>query len=130
MVARIKRDFENSLFHVFSNADELEIQALGEPQTLDGVSYRVGFVHSEAVRDWLIFFDGDGRIARMEFQGEGPAGPAKQTVIYGDWQKVGGIEFPHQQKVLLDDKPYLETKVMKLEINPELAADLFIKPAS
>jgi len=68
-----KEDFERSFFRLFQHPEQLEAQAL-EPRTIDGASYAAAFLKSDVVRDWVVMFDADGRIARMEYSGEGPEG--------------------------------------------------------
>lgn len=124
----MKREYERSLFRLFSNPAAVPVQALDQPQTVDGVTYNVAFVKSELVRDLTLFFAPDGRLARVESQGEGPMGPAKQTEIYDVWQPVSGIQYPSATRMLMDGKPFMEGKVTAVSFNEPLADDLFKKP--
>jgi zinc protease len=130
LLTQYRKGYESSLYRVFGSPDDLEVQALSEPRTVDGVSYSVAFVKSEVVLDWLLFFDAEGKLARMEYQGEGPMGPALQTEIFGDWRPVGDLQFPHERTVLLDGEPFLTEKIVGIELNPELDAAQFAKPSS
>ena len=126
----IQRQYEHSFFRLFGTPDAYQVQALDESRTVDGVSYNVALVKSEIVRDWLLFFAPDGSLARMEYQGEGMnGGPAKQAEVYADWKPAGDLKYPYSEKGLVDDKPVLEAKVTSVKLNPELADDLFKKPA-
>jgi hypothetical protein len=126
---KMKEEYERSLFHVFGHPEELQVQALPEPRTIEGASYSAAFVKSETVRDWMMFFDAEGRLARMEYAGEGPAGPARATKVMSDWRPVGALQYPHSNRLLLDNQPLMESVVTAAKLNPELAADLFKRPA-
>jgi hypothetical protein len=128
MAEGIKQEYERSLYHVLGHPEDLELQALPDPQTIDGASYSVAFVKSELVKDWTLAFGADGRLARMEYQGGGPAGPAKATQIFSDWKPEGSIQFPHSMKVLLDGKQYLEARIQSVKFNTAIPDSLFRKP--
>jgi zinc protease len=126
----IKKEYERSLFRLFAEPGAFQVQALDEPKTVDGVTCSVALVKSATTPDWLLFFAPDGRLAGMEFQGEGMGGgPAKVAQSYGDWKPVGSIQYPYSEKTLMNDKPMMEAKVTSLTLNPTLADDLFKKPA-
>jgi zinc protease len=126
--AEIKKEFERSLFHLFGSPATCKLQAL-EPKTVDGVAYEVALVKSEAVKDWVLYFAPDGSLARAEYLGEGMAGPAKQTEIFGDWKPIGAVRYPHSSRMLMDDKPLMDNKVTAIKFDAEMADDLFKKPA-
>jgi zinc protease len=126
---QMKKEFERSLFKLFSEPGGYEVQALDEPKTVEGTAYTVAVVKSESTKDWMLFFTADGALARMEYMGEGMGGgPAKVTTIFGDWKPVGAIQYPHSEKVLMDDKPMMDAKVTSMKLNPELADAIFAKP--
>ena len=125
----VKGRYERSLFRLFGHPETVPVQALPEPRTIDGVSYRVAFVKSEATKDWTLFFAPDGRLGGMEYQGDGPAGPARLTEIYSDWQRQGSIEYPDKDRLLMDGKPLMEGKLTAAKFNVELAPEIFTKPA-
>lgn len=127
----IKEEWERSFFRLFGSPDDVDIQAADKPATIDGVSYRVAVVKSSLVRDWTLYFAPDGRLARMEFQGEGPGGgPAKQTEIYADWKQVGKVQYPHAQKVLLDGAPFSVVTVTAVQVGAAIDESTFKKPGS
>ena len=83
----------------------------------------------ETTKDWLLYFAPGGALARMEYVGEGMGGgPARLVETYGEWMPVGNIKYPHAETTLMDDKPVLEAKLTNLNLNPELADELFKKP--
>ena len=124
----VKQDYERSLFRLFGHAGEIPVQAMPEPQTVDGVAYEVAFVKSELLKDWTISFAPDGRLARMEYQTQGPQGPAHATLTLSDWRAVGKIQYPHQAQVLMDGKPFIESRVTQAKFNETLPDSLFRKP--
>ena len=95
---------------------------------MDGKPYRAAFVTSETVKEWTIAFAPDGRLARMEYLAKGQAGPAKATVTYSDWRPEGTIQLPHATTVLMDGKPFMDSKLTVAQFNPPLADSLFSKP--
>jgi len=123
-----KEEYERSLFRIFRQPEQLEVQALPEPRTIDGVSYSVAFVKSDIVPDWMLCFDAEGRLARMEYSGDGPQGPAKITEVYKDWRPVGSVQYPYSNQMLVDGKPVMESTVTAAKANPELPESLFKKP--
>lgn len=126
----LRRKYEQSFFRLFGEPGAFQVQALGEPKTLDGVTYEVALVKSETIKDWLLYFAPDGSLARMEYQGEGmTGGPAKTTEIYGDWRPVDDLKYPFSEKTLMDDQPVMESKTANVKLNPTLADELFKKPA-
>ena len=125
----LRGQYERSLYRLFGAPAAFEVQALTEPRTVDGVACAVALVKNSTTRDWLLFFAPDGRLAGMEYQGEGMgSGPAKVADSYSDWRPVGGIQYPHSEKTVVDDKPMMDARVTSLKLNPELADDLFKKP--
>jgi zinc protease len=123
-------EFAQSLFNLFANGSKLQVQALPEAKTVDGVKYDVALVKSEEVKDWMLYFGPDGRLGRMEFLSQGPQGPATELQIYGDWKPVGTIQYPHAVTVLLNGEKYVEAKMATAELNPTLDPSLFAKPAN
>lgn len=127
--AKMKEEYERSLFHLLGRPEKLQVQALPEPRTIDGTTYSAAHVTSDLIRDWILYFDAQGRLAGLEYSGEGPQGPGKVMEMYGDWRPVGAIQYPHATKMLLDGTPMMEAIVVEAKLNPELAATLFRKPA-
>jgi hypothetical protein len=64
----------------------------------------------------------------MEYMGDGPAGPAKQTEVYADWKPIGKLKYPHGRKVLLDGKPFMESNATAVSMDVPLDAATFAKP--
>ena len=128
-VASFKRQYLTSMFHLFGHPEDLEVRALEEPRVVDGTSYQVAAVKSDDVRDWTLLFAPDGSLTRMERQSENPQLPGLELTIYGDWRAVGGLRYPHVEKVVVAGQPFMEGKVASLKLNPELDEAVFKKPA-
>jgi hypothetical protein len=128
-LSKVKQEYERSLFQLFSNPASYKVQAL-EPKTVGGVICEVALVKSETIKDWLLYFAPDGLLARMEYVGDGPRGPAKLTEVFSDWKPAAAIRYPYNTRMLLDDEPFMETKVTAITFNAEMADDLFNKPAA
>jgi predicted Zn-dependent peptidase len=126
----MKQEYERSLFHVLGHPSEIQAQALPEPQTVDGVTYAVAFVKSERVRDWMLYFSPDGKLARMEYTAEGRQGPTKQTAILDDWKPLGAIQYPHAMKLIMDGKPFMEMTVASAKLDAAFDEAIFKKPAN
>ena len=126
----LRRKYEQSLCRLFGAPGSFQVQALDGPETVDGVTCAVALVKSEATRDWRLYFAPDGRLSRMEYQGEGLSGrPARTTEIYGQWKPVGGVRYPFREKTLMDDQSVMDARVTSVKLNPTLADHLFEKPA-
>ncbi len=128
VIDNVRQGWERSLYRLFGHPEDLELQALPEPQTIDGTPYRVAFVKSEAVKEWTLGFAPDGRLARMEYQTKGQAGPAKATVTLSDWHAEGAVQLPHATVVLMDGKPLVDSRLTAVRFNGVLPDSLFSKP--
>ena len=124
-----KEHWERSLFHLFGNPDEIQIQAADEPKNIDGVAYNVAYVKSDQVRDWTLYFAPDGWLARMDFQSEGPQGPGGATEIYSDWKPVGPVQYPHESKTLMNGELFADSKVSVAVLGGSVDEAQFKKPA-
>jgi zinc protease len=124
----VRQSWERSLYRLFGHPEDVQIQALAEPQSVDGTPYRVAFVKSDAVKEWTVAFAPDGRLARMEYQAKGQAGPAKATVTFSDWHAEGALQIPHGTVVLMDGKPFVDSKLTAVHFNAVLPDSLFRKP--
>lgn len=64
-------------------------------------------------------------IKSVNTQEGGPQGPMTITSKFSDYKEVGGIAFPHTQNLEGMGPAPMKMTVSKVEINPELADDLF-----
>ena len=129
MAADVKEEYTRSLFNLFAHGDQLEVQALDD-KTVDGVTYHVGLVKSDLIRDWQLFFAPDGKLARMEFMDKGPNGDATFTSIYDDWRAVGSIQYPYANQLLIAGDKFMDAKLTDAKVNPTLGDDVFKKPTN
>jgi hypothetical protein len=129
MSTEVRKQYERSLFHLFAHPESLQVQALPEPREIDGVSLRAAVVNGALTRDWTLLFAPDGALARMEYQDEGPQGPARLTEVYADWRPEGAVQFPHATTVLVDGKPLMEGKLTIAKFNETLGPEVFRKPS-
>lgn len=126
----IGAEWQRSLFHLFGQPDDVTVRADDAPYTLEGVVYRVGHAKTRATTPITLYFAPDGTLARVEYAGPGPRGETQLTDVLADWQSVGALRYPHQRAVLIEGKPYLQSKLKTLKLNPPLADSLFKKPGS
>jgi len=124
----VREEYERSLFYLFGHADQIQVAA-AEPQTIDGVDYRVARVRGGAVPEFSLYFAPDGRLARIEYQGDGPQGPALNTEILSDWRRAGKVQYPYGRRVLIDGEPYLEAKVTQVTFDAPIEDSSFSKPS-
>jgi hypothetical protein len=66
----------------------------------------------------------------MEYQDEGPQGPARNVDLVSDWRPVGGVRFPHGRTVTLDGTPFLEATVTSVSFNTAMPDPTFARPAA
>jgi zinc protease len=123
-------EWERSLFHVFGHPDDVALRAADDPQSINGVAYRVGYAKTAAGQEFTLYFAPDGSLARVDFVGHGPRGDATQTEILSDWKPVGAIRYPHRRELLIEGQPYLESSLNSLMLDPPLEDSLFKKPGS
>lgn len=130
MASSVEEDYARTLFNLFGNADKLEVQALPDKKTVDGVAYSVALVKHPTIRDWQLYFAPDGRLARMDFMDKGPGGEALFTQTFDDWRALGNLQYPYASKVLMAGQPFMDAKVTSAKVNPALDEAMFKKPAN
>ena len=125
------KDWERSLWRLFSEPAAVELSALEAPEVVDGVSYRAAAVSGAKTQDLVLLFNADNKLAGFAYQDEGAGqmGPARVTQLFSGWSAEGAIQYPHSVKILRDGKPFLDGKVTSLQLNPTLADAIFKKPA-
>ena len=123
-------EWQRSMFHLFGHPDEVTLRAADTTRTIDGVAYSFGFAKTATGQEFTLYFGPDGSLARSEYDGHGPNGPAHQTEIYSDWRAVGGIRWPYQRQMLMDGQPYLESSLNSITLDPALDDSVFKKPGS
>lgn len=127
----VAKDYQKSLWRLFSTPDAVELLALDTPETIDGVKYNAAAVQGSKLQDHVLLFTTDGQYAGMAYQddGGGQMPPARVVELRTDWSAEGAIQYPHTFKMTRDGKPFLDGKVTAIKLNPALADDVFKKPA-
>ena len=125
----VKEEYERSLFNLFANADRMQVQALPDTKTIDGVAYHVALVKSDVIRDWQLFFAPDGKLARMEFMDKGPNGEATFASLFSDWRPLGAIQYPYANQTLIAGEKFMEATLTDAKVNPRSRRDLH-RPAN
>lgn len=123
------KDWERSLWRLFSDP-AIELVAVPEKETIDGVAYDVAVVSGAKSQDLVLLFDPQGRLAGMASMDDNPQmGPARMVQLLSDWKPVGAVQYPHAVKMLRGGELFMDGKVSAILLNPTIAADTFAKPA-
>ncbi len=123
------KDWERSLWRLYGDAS-VELVAVPEKETIDGVAYDVAVVSGAKSQDLVLLFDPQGRLAGMASHDDNPQmGPARMVQLYSDWKSAGALQYPHTLKMLRGGEPFMTGKVSAIVLDPKLAADTFAKPA-
>ena len=126
----LAKQYERSLYHLFSDPAKLKLQALEEPVKIGNATYRAALVQSDRIHDWVLLFGTDGRLAGMEYRDEGAQGPAQTVDLMSDWRPVGGVQFPHGRTVTMDGAPFLEAEVTSASFNAAMPEPTFARPTT
>jgi len=127
----LAKDWERSLWRLFSDPAKVELVALEQPEKVGDASYRAAAVTGAKSQDLTLLFAEDGSLAGLAFQDEGNAqmGPARVVQLYEDWSPEGALRYPHQSRLLRDGEPFVEMKVAAVRLNPAVSDETFRKPA-
>ena len=125
----VSEDLERSLIRLFADPSRLNVQAMTDTRTLDGVECKVAVVKSEIISDWQLFFAPDGHLAGMSYLDKGPSGEATFVATYDDWRDVGGFKYPFSEKLSVDGQPFVDSKLQSVKVNPALSDSLFAMPS-
>lgn len=115
-------------FHdLLTQADTFRIQFLKE-DVVDGQPVNVLLVRDEEGSKWKKLFVNQksgllmAEESLMDMMGQGKK-PGR--TVYGDYRQVKGLPFAHTVRVEFDGKPFMESKVTQVEVNPALDDSLF-----
>jgi zinc protease len=127
----VAKDWERSLWRLFSDPAKVELSALEAPEVVDGVSYRAAVMVGAKTQDLVVLFTEDGKLAGFAYhsEGGGQMPPARAAELLSGWSAEGALQYPHAMRTLRDGKPFMESKVTSLQLNPTLADAIFKKPA-
>lgn len=125
------KDWERSLWRLFSDPAKVDLVALDEPEKVGETSYRAAAVPGAKSQDLTLLFTADGTLAGCAYQDEGAGqmGPARVVQLLEDWSAEGGLQYPHQSKVLRDGAPFVAMKTTSVKLNPAVTDETFRKPA-
>ena len=118
--------FRNRLW-LLGHFEDLNIQAL-DPIQEDGIQLNRVFVRNDLVKEFMLFFDSDGALVRMDYMGKGPQGPVKASTRYVTFMEVDGIMFPSTIELYHDGEIFLTGTTTSVEVNPEVDMTIFDKP--
>ncbi len=127
----IAKDWDKSMWRLFGRADEVQLIALDQPETLNGTSYQAAKLKGSKTPDLLVLFAADGHLAGFAYQDEGnrQMGPARVVELFSNWGAEGALQYPHALQMYRDGKIFVDGKVTSLQLNPAVSDDLFRKPA-
>jgi hypothetical protein len=81
-------------------------------------------------QQWRWYVDPQsGHVLRVQYEGNGPAGPGTRTVDLSEWKAVDGITVPFHEEVTSDGQPAATVAVSSYEFNPTVDPKIFDKPA-
>ena len=123
--ARLKR-FTGRL-RLLTSYSDLQVQTL-EPVEEDGRNLQRVFVDTPEVKDLILFFDDDGRLVGMDYQGRGPEGPTAVSVRHISFTEVDGIGFPARSTMTHNGEPFVTGTVKSIVVNPEVDPAIFQRP--
>lgn len=74
----------------------------------------------------------DGRVLRQTFQGTNPMTRAdgNAVVTFSDYRELDGRMVPHKEVIQFDGQEFGTLELEKFEVNPEIEASAFEKPAA
>lgn len=105
--------------------DDLEVQATGS-ETVDGRELRTVRITPPAGEPFTLYVDAEsGLPQRMDYTTIGQSGPVALTDIYEDYQEVDGVMIAFTVVSLRDGEEAQRSLVQEVDVNPEVADDLF-----
>ena len=114
----------------YRGGDELDAVAGGESE-VDGTPCREVQVSMWDTSSTLCVAE-DGTVSRQSFDGNHPmtGAPGAFEVHYSDYREVSGRRVAHRREMAIDGTPLLTITIETLEVDPEIASDLFKRPES
>ncbi len=108
----------------------LEAAAAGS-EAVDGVPCEVVQVdfRGASSRLWIA---ADGRVLKQTYQGDNPMtrAPGSFEVLYSDYREIEGRKVPHTQVIAIDGQEFATLTLESFEVDPEVDAALFERPAA
>jgi hypothetical protein len=128
MLADAEAERMRDVLWVLTHCGELSLQTM-DPVTEGDASFQRVFVASDVVKDWVLYFDADGMLAGMDYQGTDEQGPASMAVRYPTFMEVSGIKVPATIEVRREGEPFLTGTVTSVEVNPVIDDTIFQRPS-
>jgi hypothetical protein len=124
----VREEYERSLFYLFGHADQIQVAA-AEPQTIEGVNYRVARVRGGAVPELLAVLRARRPARAHRVRGRrSPGSRAEHRDPVGLAPRREGA-VPVRRRVLIDGEPYLEAKVTQVTFDAPIDDSSFSKPS-
>ncbi|MDP2961026.1 MAG: hypothetical protein Q8N71_06340, partial [candidate division Zixibacteria bacterium] len=108
-------------------ATDLKIQFLGAEE-YEGKKLDVILISDPAGNELKIYVDQTTYLpVKQTYRGSGMTGPATMEEIFSDFRDVSGVKLPFHQLTNSDGQKFAESKVLEVNINPEVDPNLFVK---
>ncbi len=125
-------DLGRNLLYITRYGAPSEVEAVaGGSAEVEGAACRWVEVSYESASSRLCVA-ADGRALKQTYQSVHPftGAPGNFEVVYSDYREVDGFLVPHLQTTAIDGEAFATTTRQSAEINPEVDAALFVRPAA
>jgi predicted Zn-dependent peptidase len=125
-------DLGRNLLYIARYGGPSEVEAIaGGSAEVDGTACRWVEVSYEVTSSRLCIA-ADGRVLAQTYQSTHPftGAPGNFEVVYSDYREVDGFLVPFRQTTSIDGEAFATTTRESAEINPEIDATLFVRPAA
>ena len=125
-IKETKADLFRSFINLFQ-ATDLKIQFLGAEE-YEGKKLDVILISDPAGNELKIYVDQTTYLpVKQTYRGSGMTGPATMEEVFSDFRDVSGVKLPFHQLTNSDGQKFAESKVLEVNVNPEVDPNLFIK---
>jgi predicted Zn-dependent peptidase len=108
---------------------KLQVQHLGE-EAIEGAKADILLVTLEGDEVKLWVDQGSGRVVRQAYRGNAQGGPGDFVTNFSDFRQAGSLTMSHKQETTLNGEPFQSLTAEQIEVNPQVDAALFAKPAA
>lgn len=125
-IKETKADLFRSFINLFQAAD-LKVQFLGEEEYV-GKKSDVILISDPSGNELKMYVDQTTYLpVKQSYRGSGMIGPATMEEVFSDFRDVSGVKLPFHQLTNSDGQKFAESKVLEVNVNPEVDPNLFIK---
>jgi zinc protease len=125
-IKETKADLFRSFINLFQ-AKDLKIQFLGTEE-YEGKKTDVISISDLSGNELKMYVDQATYLPlKQSYRGSGMTGPATMEEILSDFRDVSGIKLPFHQLTNADGQKFAESKILEVNVNPEVDLNLFIK---